>query len=75
MDTRTRRAIGVQDPHKRLAALLDLLGEVESTRTEVLTARDETIRELHDDGVRIVDLVALTGLTRARVNQILGGTR
>lgn len=75
MDSRTRRAATLKDPEKRLAALVDLLAEVEAARAEVLTARDETIRELRGNGVRIVDLVARTGLTRARVNQILAGTR
>lgn len=75
MDDRIRRALAVEDPQQRLAMLLNLLVDLESTRSEVRTARDKTIRELHDNGVRIVDLVFLTGLTRARVNQILAGVR
>ena len=75
MDDRIRRALSIEDPQRRLATLLTLLTDVEAVRSEVLIARDTTIRELHRTGVRIVDLVALTGLTRARVNQILAGTR
>ena len=75
MDPRTRLATSVQDPHQRLNALLELLSEIEANRAEVLTARNCVIQELHRSGVRIIDLVAITGLTRARVNQILAGTR
>ncbi|WP_143543600.1 hypothetical protein [Rhodococcus sp. BUPNP1] len=67
--------MSVQDPRQRLDVLLELLSEIEANRVEVLTARNRTIQELHRSGVRIADLVSITGLTRARVNQILAGTR
>lgn len=75
MDSRTHLAMSVQDPRQRLKALLGLLSEIEANRAEVLAARNYAIRELHRSGVRITDLVSITGLTRARVNQILTETQ
>jgi len=74
-ERRSKRTIESNAGIGHLDVLLELLSEIEANRVEVLTARNRTIQELHRSGVRIADLVSITGLTRARVNQILAGTR
>lgn len=59
------------------AARLDELAELENRRhlladqlAELESERGSLIRTLIEDGARISDLVAITGLSRARIYQI-----
>ncbi|MET7772431.1 hypothetical protein [Nocardia sp. NPDC005366] len=77
MDLRAElhRVERLTDANERLRRLIALLGEIDKAQSDVMTARDCAIRDLRASGIRVVDLVHLTGLTRARVNQILADTR
>lgn len=77
MDPRAElhRVERLKDANERLLGLIALLAEIDKAQSDVMTARDCAIRDLRASGARVVDLVRLTGLTRARVNQILAGTR
>lgn len=63
------------DGQERVRRLCRLVAGIDAARTEALAARDEAIRGLRQDGHRVVDIVRLTGLTRARINQILAATQ
>lgn len=49
--------------------------EAEARAAAARAARDDAMREARAAGVSVAQLVAETGLTRARVTQILAGRR
>ncbi len=70
-----RRAEAYRDPVRRTTALTALLRDADGYRAEVLAARDDAVRAMHQAGHTGTEIMAIIGVTRGRVSQIIKGIR
>ena len=62
---------GTRDPWERVSLATELLTLVNEEQRAISLIRDETIGELRDAGSSYGDIAKATGLTRARIAQIV----
>ncbi len=55
----------------RLISRLERLAVVVRSAPVLTELRDELIRDLYTEGIPVAELVGITGLTRARIYQLL----
>jgi DNA-binding CsgD family transcriptional regulator len=61
----------MRDPARQVAAATSLLSRLALVEYEVSGIRDEAIRRLRADGQTYAEIAEVSGLTRARVAQLL----
>jgi DNA-directed RNA polymerase specialized sigma24 family protein len=65
----------IPDPQDRAKAYSDVLGSVPEFQSQLRQQRQDLLTELYEAGMSYGRIAAITGITRARVKQVIDGER
>lgn len=74
LDASVRALLRLRSPARQAATATALLEHLAQLERQVSSIRDEALRRLRDEGASYGSLASLSGVTRARVAQLLRRT-